>query len=359
MTLKSARWNKKRSGTDRKRNKGTVPVYGSRGIVGYHSEALIDGPGIIIGRKGTVGAINWVDNNFYPIDTTFYISNNQSKEYLKWLYYLLSNFHLERLNITTGVPGLNREQAHSVILPVPPFFEQKRIADILTSVDGAIEKTAQVIEKTKELKKGLMQKLFTCGIGHKRFKKTEIGEIPLEWAVVNMKRLSVMMTNGFVGTVTPHYSSDEDAIIYLQGFNVRANKIDLTGVTKVNKEFSKIHTKSILKKNDMLTVQSGHIGTSCVVPKELEGANCHALIITRLKKNIINPHFLAYYLNSGVGLRRINSITVGSTVLHINVKDFKNFKVPCPPIMDQEKIVNILSEVYVKIEEESRGSEKK
>jgi len=143
-----------------KRKKGNYPVYGSNGIAGYHSKALIDGPGIIIGRKGTVGAVWWVDNNFWPTHTTYYISTRQCEEYLKWMFYLLSSLSLGRLNSTTGAPGLNRGQAHSVIVPVPPHPEQKRIADILTTVDAAIEKTTQIIDKTKELKKGLVKRLF-------------------------------------------------------------------------------------------------------------------------------------------------------------------------------------------------------
>lgn len=163
---------------EQKREEGDNPVIGSSGVVGYHKEALIEAPGIIIGRKGNVGAINWADKDFYPIDTTFYISKNQSKKNLKWLFYLLTNLHLEKLNITTGVPGLNREEAHSIIVPIPPVSEQKKIGEILSSVDTAIEKTTQIIEKTEELKKGLMQRLFSEGIGHSPFKKTEFGTIP-------------------------------------------------------------------------------------------------------------------------------------------------------------------------------------
>jgi type I restriction enzyme S subunit len=145
---------------EEKRKKGNCPVYGSNGIVGYHSKALVDGPGIVVGRKGTVGAVSWADKDFWPIDTTYYISAKECKEYLKWMFCLLSSLNLGRLNITTGVPRLNREQAHSVIVPVPPHPEQKRIAGILTTVDAAIEKTTQIIDKTKELKKGLVKRLF-------------------------------------------------------------------------------------------------------------------------------------------------------------------------------------------------------
>jgi len=138
---------------------GNVPVYGSGGFVGYHSKALVDGPGVIVGRKGTVGAVNWADKNFWPTDTTYYVSTKQSREDLKWLFYLLSNLHLGRLNVTTGTRRLNREEAHSVVVPIPPGSEQRKIAEILTTVDETIEKSTQIIDKTKELEKGLMRSL--------------------------------------------------------------------------------------------------------------------------------------------------------------------------------------------------------
>lgn len=166
---------------ERKRSSGDTKVYGSNGIIGYHNKSIVDSSGLIIGRKGSVGAVTWAENNFWPIDTTYYISSKQTKENLKWLFYLLSSLHLEKLNVATDVPVLNREIAYSEIVPIPPISEQKKIADILTTVDQVIEKTTQIINKNKEVKKGLMQKLLTRGINHKKFKKTEIGENPDEW----------------------------------------------------------------------------------------------------------------------------------------------------------------------------------
>ncbi len=87
----------------------------------------------------------------------------------------------------TGTQGnLNTSIISNIYLLIPPFPEQIKIAEILTTVDDAIEETDRIIEKTKELKKGLMQKLLTRGIGHKKFKKTAIGKIPEEWEVVKL-----------------------------------------------------------------------------------------------------------------------------------------------------------------------------
>lgn len=76
--------------TNRQRKKGTYPVIGSNGIIGYHNQSLIKGPGIIIGRKGTIGAINWVESDFWPIDTTFYVKVMANDLDLKWLFYSLN-----------------------------------------------------------------------------------------------------------------------------------------------------------------------------------------------------------------------------------------------------------------------------
>jgi type I restriction enzyme S subunit len=181
------------------------------------------------------------------------------------------------------------------------------------------------------------------------YKKTEVGIIPKEWNINALGGISNLITNGFVGVATPYYSNDSTAINYLMSNNVRPNKIDFSKLVKVTNEFNEKHKKSILEEGDMLTVQSGHIGTSCIVDKELKGANCHALIITRFKDEI-NPSFISQYLNSHIGMKRLSNIFVGSTIKHINVKDFKKFVVPLPPLAEQHKIATILTTVDDAIE---------
>ena len=91
------------------RREGNIPVYGSSGIVGYHEVALVEGPGIIVGRKGNVGTVYWSNSSFYPIDTDYFVKTELS---LHYVYYNLleQNF----LNNDAAVPGLNRGQAYSL-----------------------------------------------------------------------------------------------------------------------------------------------------------------------------------------------------------------------------------------------------
>lgn len=234
----------------------------------------------------------------------------------------------------------------------PSKEEQQKIATILSTVDKDIEKTEAIIEQTEKVKKGLMQQLLTKGIGHTKFKRTEIGEIPVEWEVKRLDEIASFISNGFVGVASPYYSEEIDAIPYLMSNNVRANKLDLRKLTRVKKEFNDEFVKSILQEGDLLTVQSGHIGTTVVVPKEFERANCHALIITRVSDNGINPYFVSYFLNSVVGMNLLKKIFVGSTILHINTKDFKKFKVPIPNLIEQQRIVDALNSIEDKIQNE-------
>jgi len=96
------------------RNDGNIKVYGSSGFVGFHNRKLVTGPGIVIGRKGNVGSVYWVDSDFYSIDTTYFV---ESKLPLVFCYYLLKNQNF--INGDSVVPGLNREQAYlnQIILP--------------------------------------------------------------------------------------------------------------------------------------------------------------------------------------------------------------------------------------------------
>ncbi|NOU20895.1 MAG: restriction endonuclease subunit S [Methyloglobulus sp.] len=106
---------------DHERSGHGFPVYGSSGIVGYHHEYLVKAPGIITGRKGTLGVINYSFKNFFPIDTTFYITSKTESDGLFFEYFLLKTLNLAEMNSDSAVPGLNRNLAHGMQLTIPPM----------------------------------------------------------------------------------------------------------------------------------------------------------------------------------------------------------------------------------------------
>ena len=174
----------------------------------------------------------------------------------------------------------------------------------------------------------------------KGYKDSPLGIIPKEWEVKRLGDCTSLLTNGFVGVATPHYTDDPNGIIYIQGFNVTEGSFNFKGIKKVTKSFHNKNIKSSLKEGDLLTIQTGDIGLTTIVPKELEGSNCHALIISRFHK-IIDPRFMLYYYNSSIGRKRFHIIETGSTMKHINTGDLHKFFVPVPPIEEQIIIVGI------------------
>jgi type I restriction enzyme S subunit len=122
---------------ERQRKNGNIPVFGSNGIVGFHNEAIVKSPGIIIGRKGSVGEIAFSKQDFWPIDTTYYVQTKQGNDIGFW-FYLLKTLGLNHMNTHSAVPGLNRDNVYEIVRAIPNFIEQHAIASILNSLNDKI-----------------------------------------------------------------------------------------------------------------------------------------------------------------------------------------------------------------------------
>ena len=147
--------------------------------------------------------------------------------------------------------------------------------------------------------------------------------------------------NGFVGTVTPFYTDKENGVRYLQGTNIHNGVISDNEVFYITKEFHEKHKKNELQSDDILMVQSGHVGECAVVGEKYKGSNCHALIILS-NGGQCDSNYVRYYLQSTHGKRILVRITTGGTVKHILASKMKNVVIPFPPIEEQERIVSIL-----------------
>lgn len=134
------------------RRDGTIPVYGSGGVGGFHDTARVSGPSVIVGRKGTIGSLYWEDDDFYPIDTVFYV---KSKLPMTYCYQLLQTLGLETMNTDAAVPGLNRNNAYRLEVPQPQnsklLSEFGEIADVLRSKITANIRENRTLAATRDL----------------------------------------------------------------------------------------------------------------------------------------------------------------------------------------------------------------
>ncbi len=139
---------------------GPIPVYGSNGVVGYHDKALVVGPSLIVGRKGAAGAVHLAKTDCWPIDTTYWIQPSDSV-LLKYAYYGLINLGLSQLDRSTAIPGLNRDDLYSQVLPIAPLPEQRRIVakieELFSRLDAGVAALKRVQAALKRYKASVLK----------------------------------------------------------------------------------------------------------------------------------------------------------------------------------------------------------
>jgi type I restriction enzyme, S subunit len=139
-------------------------VLGSNGVIGFHQEFLVKAPGIVTGRKGTLGVITYLFDDFYPIDTTFYITSKTKSSNLLYEYFLLKSVRLGEMNSDSAVPGLNRNAAHGVPVIIPPQKLVREFNNYCNSLFTKMNKNQQQIHTLEALRDTLLPQLMRGGI---------------------------------------------------------------------------------------------------------------------------------------------------------------------------------------------------
>lgn len=142
---------------------GEYPVFGSNGVVGNHDSYLIEGPVLVVGRKGAAGAVSYSIGNCWPIDTTYFVRDNSNLDF-KFSYYLLQSLNLSKHEKSTAIPGLNRNDAYAEPVLLPPLSEQKRIVakieELFSELDKGIESFKTARKQLKVYRQALLKHAF-------------------------------------------------------------------------------------------------------------------------------------------------------------------------------------------------------
>lgn len=170
---------------EEKRRNGKIPVYGSNGIVGWHNQAITAGPTIIVGRKGSIGEVNWSNKPCFPIDTTYYIEKTKIPCDLRWLYYALLKLDLTRLNKSAAVPGLNRDDAYEQRIIFPSTIDQKKVADCLDQTNRLCRLRRYALEMSESFLPAMFIEMFGDPIRNIK-----------EWPIESLGSLGDVTTGG-------------------------------------------------------------------------------------------------------------------------------------------------------------------
>jgi type I restriction enzyme S subunit len=329
------------------------PVFGSSGEIGRHSQALIKGPGIIVGRKGSVGEVRWSREDFWPIDTTYFVIPKEGVN-VRWLYWLLGSLYLKKLDAGTGVPGLNRNDVYALSGYRARPEDQWRIAKVLDTVDESIAKTEAVIAKLKQVRTGMLHDLLTCGLDEngqirnpitqpEQFKDSSVGPIPKSW---RSRSLWELVPIAEYGISSPLHDSGKTPVLRMN--NLSDGEASLTDLRFTNAE---IPEDLILRPNDVLfnrTNSMVHVGRTGIWRGQIERAT-FASYLVRLSPNpdLLTPEYLNLLLNlpeTQIKMRRFATPAVQQ--VNINPTNLRKIVVAVPDdLQEQILVVDRISDV--------------
>jgi len=306
---------------------------------------------IIMSKDGTIGQVAIID--YLPdkttINSTMMLIRIKNREIIpKFLYYFFQGPLFKKFlyqKISGGqIPHIFQRDMKNLNFIILPFPEQKKIAEILSTVDEAIAKVDEAVEKTERLKKGLMQELLTKGIGHKKFEDKGLGMMPKEWKVKKITDLFTVETGTTPSTKKKEYWEDGNV-----NWITPADMSKLKSTIFIKDSTRKITEKG-LRDTNLTLLSSGSIIISTRAPVGYVAAlkaeatfnqGCKGLIPKNAEK--ISTEFYTYYLLSKKAI--LNNSSSGSTFKELPKKILENFSIPLPNIKEQKKIAEIINTI--------------
>lgn len=278
--------------------------------------------------------------------------------YHRFVYYqlLAARKELESLGSGTTFKELSTENLKSFTLALPPYLEQVRLSKqldkALNKLNHTVDKKRQLIQLLQEEKAALINHAVTKGLDDKAAMKSSgiglLGDIPAHWEVKKLKRLTSLITNGYVGPTRDILRPT--GVRYIQSLHIKGGTIKFHTPYHVSHEWSTEHSRSILHEKDILIVQTGAVGSVGIVPTEFVGCNCHALIIVRVDEQNASAQYIFNILQSNYGFHVLKSIETGALHPHLNSTTVCDIVLPVPPMKEQTAISSYINKHSARID---------
>jgi type I restriction enzyme S subunit len=319
---------------------GPYPVVYSNGVLAFHKCALCQGPSVVTGRSGTLGKIHFIESDYWPHNTTLWVTrfNENSPRYI---FYLFNFIRFERFASGSGVPTLNRNDAHAFrVALAPQIAEQEAIAEALTDADALIESLEQLIAKKRLVKQGAMQELLT---GKKR-----LAGFSGEWEEKSL---------GSLGSFFKGKGICKDDVV-AEGYPcIRYGEIYTTHNDYIKSFYSFISRSTASQsqriiKGDLLFAGSGETSEEigkCVAFIGKEEAYAGGDIVI-FRPKLIDSLYFGFLLNHSSIAAQKAMLGQGDAVVHISANSLMKITVKFPKnLAEQTAIATILSDMDAEI----------
>lgn len=310
------------------RDGGEVPVVGSGGIVGGHSTGITDSPTIVVGRKGSIGSVTWIDGPAWPIDTAYFVKPKRDDLDRRWAFWMLRSLRMETMNKSAAVPGLNRDDVYRIDIALPSLAQQLRIAAVLDQAEALREKRRKVLTHLD----GLGQAIFHDMFGNETHDMVRLEEV----AAVSSGITKGRRTTGVV-----------EPVPYLAVANVQAGYLNLDVVKEIPATAAEIE-RYALRDGDLVLTEGGDpdkLGRGTVWREQLPLC-IHQNHIFRVRPN--EQHVLPDYLSAalaGIEARAhfLRSAKQTTGIASINMTQLRATPVSVPPIEHQRAFLERLA----------------
>lgn len=317
------------------KGEGTAPeeTITSAGLANSTSKLIAAGTNVFAARMG-VGAVVR-----YP----FPVAINQDLMALTpasdldagFLFYWLQARKKSFAAVATGttVKGIRKDVLLSFPINLPPIDEQKRIAEVLGSVDEVIAAQSALCWQLRQTTDDLADEVFAREIAHCGSDLVTYGDACESVQV------------GIVIKPASYYV-DDGGVHALRSTNIKRNQIDFSALVQLSQEGHRINKKSALRAGDVVTIRTGEPGKTAVIPANAPSAlNCIDIIFSRPKPDL-RSSFAAYFINSGTARRQIAAMQGGLAQQHFNVGEMKKLSLPVPSLDRQDNVVSVLDAAW-------------
>lgn len=316
-------------------NSGAVPVIGSSGTMARTAKSLINGPVIVVGRKGNVGTVQYFELGCWPIDTTFYFTAPAGID-ARFLQYQLGHVNLKRYDSSTATPSLRREDLESVQLVVPPYEEQLRIVAALEFCLSRLNAGLAGVATARRRIGKLEQSILNRGVSGQSNGRT--------WPIMSLGQLS--HDNSYGTSVKCSYSGQGVPVVRIP--NVVDGGVDLTDIKYANDPTVDL-SSAYLSAGDVLFVRTNGsrslIGRTAVVDKVASDiAFASYLIRFRLRTEIVRPGWIHRVLDSPAWRRRLEREAASSAgQYNLSLAKLQRIPIPLPGLGEQDSILKELT----------------
>jgi len=303
---------------------GAYPVYGANGEKGRTNEFYHNKKTVIVGRKGSAGELNLTEEKFWPLDVTYFITFDEKKYDLMFLFHLLSLLELPKL--AKGVkPGINRNEVYLIDTQFPPLPEQQRIVAILDEAFASIAKAKanaeQNLNNTKELFESYLQSVFqNKGDSWEEKCLDELG------VITSSKRI---YKSEYIKEGIPFYRTKE--------IKELSNGKDISIELFISKERYSDIKKSfgVPQINDLLMSAVGTIGEIMVIENDDEFYFKDGNIVWFKEFKSLDTNYLKFALIAFV--EKIKSLAIGSAYSALTIEKLNKYKISFPRTLEEQQ----------------------